>query len=406
MGNLIPVKDSFMELITTLTYYSSIFQSMTPPNYRRSVYDTISFSHKLIGLKGAKGVGKTTLLQQYLQSLDMDISEKIYISMDNPLIGATRLLTIAEEFQKRGIKVLVVDEIHYQRDFEQDLKTIYDFFDIQVVFSGSSAIALSQADLSRRALVYTIPILSFREYLELKLDIKLEPIKFDILLDNHPQQAFEVISKLKPLKYFESYLDFGAYPFFLEGSEQDYIMKLTTAVNKTIESDLLQLFNIDPKNIALLKKLLVIMCENPPGQMNITSLAREMGLNVKTLYHYITALEKGKLIKLLYYNKKGNALFQKPDKVLLDNPSLFKILCLTSNIGARRESFFLSMLDDHSIRYSKKGDYIVDQYHFEVGGRNKSFSQIKNIADSYLALDDIEVGEGNKIPLWLFGFLH
>ncbi len=395
-----------MELISILTYYSTLFQSSSIPTYRRSIYNSISFSHKLIGLKGAKGVGKTTLLQQYLQSLDVDISEKIYISMDNPLIGSTRLLTIAEEFQKRGIKVLVVDEIHYQRDFEQDLKTIYDFFDIQIVFSGSSAIALSQADLSRRALVYNIPILSFREYLELKLDMKLEPVNFDALLTDHTQQAFKIISKLKPLKYFESYLDFGAYPFFLEGSEQDYVMKLTTAVNKTIESDLLQLFNIDPKNIALLKKLLVIMCENPPGEMNITSLAREMELNVKTLYHYITALEKGSLIKLLYYNKKGNALFQKPDKVLLDNPSLFKILCLSSNKGSKRESFFLSMLDDHTIRYAKKGDYAVDEYHFEVGGRSKSFTQIKNVTDSYLALDDIEIGEGNKIPLWLFGFLY
>jgi predicted AAA+ superfamily ATPase len=395
-----------MELVSMLTYYSTLFQSASVPEYRRSVYDTISFSHKLVGLKGAKGVGKTTLLHQYLQSLDMDISEKIYISMDNPLIGSTRLLSIAEEFQKRGVKVLVVDEIHYQRDFERDLKTIYDFFDIQIVFSGSSAIALSQADLSRRALVYNIPILSFREYLELKLDIRLEPVPFDELLNHHTQYAFGIISQIKPLKYFASYLDFGAYPFFLEGSEQDYVVKLTTAVNKTIESDLLQLFNIDPKNIALLKKLLVIMCENPPGEMNITSLAREMELNVKTLYHYITALERGRLIRLLYYNKKGNALFQKPDKVLLDNPSLFHILCLSSNIGSKRESFFLAMLDDHPVRYAKKGDYVVDKYRFEVGGKKKSFTQIKDVADSYLAVDDIEVGDGKKIPLWLFGFLY
>ena len=395
-----------MELISTLTYYSTLFQSMSIPSYRRNIYDTISFSHKLVGLKGAKGAGKTTLLQQYLHTLDIDISEKIYISMDNPLIGSTRLLSIAEAFFKRGVKVLVVDEIHYQRDFEQDLKTIYDFFDIQIVFSGSSAIALSQADLSRRALVYTVPVLSFREYLELKLDIKLKPISFDQLLTNHTQFSFEIISRIKPLKYFESYLDFGVYPFFLEGGEQDYVMKLTAAVNKTIESDLLQLFNIDPKNISLLKKLLVVMCENPPGGMNITSLAREMGLNVKTLYHYITALEKGKLIRVLYYNKKGNALFQKPDKVLLDNPSLFRILCLTSNKGAKRESFFLSMVDTYTIRYAKKGDFLVDQYLFEIGGKNKGFSQIKNIDESYLVLDDIEIGEGSKIPLWLFGFLY
>jgi len=395
-----------MELINSLHYYSSLFQSSKLPTYIRAIYHTISFTHKLVGLRGAKGVGKTTLLQQYLHSLALPISQKVYISMDNPLIGSTKLLSLAESFYKKGVKVLVVDEIHYQKDFEKDLKTIYDFFDIQIIFSGSSAIALSEADLSRRALVYTVPILSFREYLELHLGESFEPIKFDTLLQNHTEHSFKIISKLKPLQYFEEYLDFGAYPFFLEGSRQDYVMKLTTAINKTIESDLLQLFNIDPKNIALLKKLLVIMCENPPGGMNITALAREMELNVKTLYHYIDALEKGKLIKVLYYNKKGNALFQKPNKVLLDNPSLFKVLCLSSNIGAKRESFFLSMVEGHTIRYAKQGDYHVDKYHFEVGGKNKSFTQIKDVKNSYLVLDDLEIGNGHKIPLWLFGFLY
>ena len=396
-----------MDIVTTLFYYSNLFQSSKVASYKRFIYNKIAFNHKLIGLKGAKGVGKTTLLHQYLNSLEMDISEKVYISMDNPLIGGTSLLSIAEEFQKRGIKVLVVDEIHYQKEFEKDLKTIYDFFDIQVVFSGSSAIALANADLSRRALVYSVPILSFREFLELKLDIELKSISLEELLNGHVQASFEIISRLKPLKYFDEYLAFGAYPFFLEGNEQEYIMKLTAAINKTIESDLLQLFKIEPTNIALLKKLLVVMCENSPGEMNITSLAREMELNVKTLYNYITALERGKLIHLLYYNKKGNALFQKPDKVLLDNPNLFKILCFSSNIGSIRESFFLSMFYEHNSRYSKKGDYLIDNQHrFEIGGKNKSFKQIKDIENSYLALDNIEIGDGKKIPLWLFGFLY
>ncbi len=396
-----------MDLIATLLYYSNLFQSSNTPIYRRSIYDKISFNHKLIGIKGAKGVGKTTLLKQYLKSLNIDVSEKVYISLDNPLIGGIQLLKIAEEFQKKGIKVLVVDEIHYQKDFEKDLKTIYDFFDIKVVFSGSSAIALSSADLSRRALVYNIPVLSFREFLELKLDTKLEVISFDTLLTNHTQEAFKIISKIKPLKYFDEYIKFGAYPFFLEGGEEDYVMKLTTAINKTLESDLLQLFKIDPQNIYLLKKLLVVMCQNPPGEMNITSLASEMGLNVKTLYSYILALEKGKLIHILYYNKKGNAVFQKPDKVLLDNPSLFQILCLSPNRGSIRESFFLAMLYEHNILYAKKGDYTIDnKYRFEIGGENKSFKQIKDLNNSYLALDNLEVGDGAKIPLWLFGFLY
>jgi len=396
-----------MNLITTLLYYSNLFQSLKVPSYKRAIYYKISFNHKLIGLKGAKGVGKTTLLQQYLKEVDIDISEKVYISLDNPLIGDTRLLSIAEEFQKRGIKLLVVDEIHYQKNFEQDLKTIYDFFDIQVIFSGSSAIALSNADLSRRALVYDVPILSFREFLELKLDKKFDSIKYENLLTNHTQEAFKIISQIKPLKYFDEYLDFGAYPFFLEGGEQDYVMKLTTAINKTLESDLLQLFKIDPQNIALLKKLLLVLCQSASGEMNITSLAREMGLNVKTLYNYITALEKGSLIHLLYYNKKGNAIFQKPDKVLLANASLFKVLCLSSNKGAIRESFFISMLYDKDILYDKKGDFIVEKRdRFEIGGKNKSFKQIKDLPNSFLVCDNIEIGDGAKIPLWLFGFIY
>ena len=396
-----------MNLISTLIYYSNLFQSAKVPNYKRSIYHKISFYHKLIGLRGAKGVGKTTILQQYLQEVDMDITEKVYISLDNPLIGGIRLLSIAQELQKRGVKLLVVDEIHYQKDFEQDLKTIYDFFEIQVIFSGSSAIALSNADLSRRALVYDVPILSFREFLELKLEIELEPIAYETLLAQHIQEAFKIISKIKPFKYFDEYLKFGAYPFFLEGGEQDYVMKLTIAINKTLESDLLQLFKIDPQKVSLLKKLLIVMCQNAPGELNMTSLAREMGINVKTLYNYITALEKGSLIHLLYYNKKGNALFQKPDKVLLNNPSLFNILCHSSNQGSIRESFFISMLYEHDILYAKKGDYTIDgKDRFEIGGKNKSFKQIKDIKNSFVVADNLEVGDGAKIPLWLFGFLY
>ena len=396
-----------MDFMASLIYYSNLFQSAKVPSYKRSIYEKISFNHKLIGLKGAKGVGKTTILQQYLQEVAMDITQKVYISLDNPLLGGVRLLNIAEELQKRGVKLLVVDEIHYQKDFEQDLKTIYDFFDMKVIFSGSSAIALSNADLSRRALVYDVPILSFREFLELKLKIELEPVAYETLLTQHTQEAFKIISVIKPLKYFDEYLKFGAYPFFLEGGEQDYVMKLTMAVNKTLESDLLQLFKIDPQNVSLLKKLLTVMCQSAPGGLNMTSLAREMGINVKTLYSYIAALEKGSLIHLLYYNKKGNALFQKPDKVLLNNPSLFNILCHSSNQGSIRESFFVSMLYEHTIAYAKKGDYIIDgKDRFEIGGKKKGFKQIKDLENSYVAADNLEVGDGSKIPLWLFGFLY
>ncbi|GAB6045622.1 hypothetical protein JCM11957_12200 [Caminibacter profundus] len=280
------------------------------------------------------------------------------------------------------------------------------FFDIQIIFSGSSAIVLSTPDLSRRAVIYDVPILSFREFLELSLNISFSSITLENIINNHYDIAFEISKKIKPLKYFDDYLKYGAYPFFLESNEDTYYMKLLEVVNKTIESNLLYLFNIDSSNIFVLKKLLLLLCENPLGNFNLTNLSREVGINIKTLYNYIEALLKGKLIHLLYYNKKGNSLFQKPDKILLDNPNLFNILCVNQNIGSIRESFFVSQLYKHNIKYSKQGDYIVDdKYVFEIGGKNKTKKQIKNLKNAFVVKDNIEVGF-EEIPLWLFGFLY
>jgi len=392
-----------METFHRLQYYSKIFLSSKVVKYKRNIYNDIDFTQKLVGIKGAKGIGKTTILHQYLNSIKED---KLYISLDNPIIGDNKLLDIVEFAFKKDIKVIAVDEIHYQKDFANDLKTIYDFFDIKIIFSGSSAIALSSADLSRRAVVYDMPVLSFREFIELKEKVKLPKYKLEDILQNHEDIAYEIISKIKPLKYFQEYLEYGAYPFFLESDKNTYLLKLTETINKTIESDLLYLFNIDIANMHLLKKLLVTLCQNNPGSLNLTSLSKEIGINTRTLYNYITALNKGALIHLLYYNKKGNSLFQKPDKVLLNNPNLFNVLC-EPNIGSQRESFFISQNYKSKIKYAKEGDFIIDEkYTVEIGGKNKSFKQIKDIENSFVVADDIEVGFGNKIPLWLFGFLY
>jgi len=392
-----------MDIFNKLQYYSKIFLSSNVPKYKRDIYNSIDFTQKCVGLKGAKGIGKTTILHQYLNSIKED---KLYISLDNPIVGNMNVLDIAEMAFKMDIKVLAIDEIHYQKDFANDLKTIYDFFDIKVLFSGSSAIALSSADLSRRAVVYNLPVLSFREFVELKEKISLDKYTLDEILSNHQDIAYKILSKIKPLKYFKEYLSYGAYPFFLESDENTYFLKLTETINKTIESDLLYLFNIDNSNIQLLKKLLVTLCQNPPGSLNLTALSRDIGINTRTLYNYITALQKGDLIHLLYYNKKGNAIFQKPDKILLNNPNLFQILC-DVNIGSQRESFFISQLNKFDIKYSKKGDYTIDdKYVFEIGGKTKSFKQIKDMDNSFVVADDVEVGFGNKVPLWLFGFLY
>ena len=359
----------------------------------------------MLGLIGPKGVGKTTIIKQYLNSLDLNRDEILYISLDSSIV-TEKIITITEDAYKHGIKVIAFDEIHYQKDFERDLKTIYDFFDIQVIFSGSSAIALSTADLGRRAVIYDIAVLSFREFLELTLNLTLPKITLDEIIKNHSNISAKISKDIRVLKYFKEYLKTGAYPFFLESSQETYYMKLLEVVNKTIENDLLYLFHIEPSNIFILKKLLLLLCENPPGSFNLTNISKEIGINIKTLYNYIQALLKGRLINLLYYNKKGNSLFQKPDKILLDNPNLFYILCSNQNIGSIRESFFISQLHKHDIKYSKQGNYIIDnKYIFEIGGQNKTKKQIKNLENAFVVKDNIEIGF-NEIPLWLFGFLY
>ncbi|MCK5524951.1 MAG: ATP-binding protein [Thiomargarita sp.] len=393
-----------MEIFDKLFYYSITFYHSPKPDYQRAILKQIDFSQKMITLIGAKGVGKTTLLHQYMAGLNLGLKEVLYISLDHPIINGYKLLDIAEVFYQRGGKILLVDEIHYQADFERDLKTIYDFFDIKVVFSGSSAIALEQADLSRRVVIYKIPVLSFREFLELKCQQSFQSYTITDILENQFEITTGILALIKPLQYFEDYLNYGAYPFFTEG-EEVFLLKLTEAINKVIESDLPLIHHIDTKNITILKKLLVRLCESPPGELNMSSLSRDTGINIRTLYHYIDALDAGELIRII--GAKTKASMNKPDKILLNNPNLFQALCFSSNKGTLRESFFTSMLASHHIKTSKIGDYLIDEtYLFEIGGKNKDFSQIKNRKNSYLAIDDIELGGERKIPLWLLGFLY
>ena len=393
-----------MEIFDKLFFYSITFYNSPKPDYQRAILQQIDFSQKMIALIGAKGVGKTTLLHQYMTDLNLGLKEVLYISLDHPIINGHKLLDIAEVFFQRGGKILLVDEIHYQADFERDLKTIYDFFDLKVVFSGSSAIALDKADLSRRAVIYKVPILSFREFLELKCQQSFQSYVITDILENQFEIAAGILSHIKPLQYFADYLRYGAYPFFIEG-EGVFIFKLNEAINKVIETDLPLIHHIDTKNITILKKLLVRLCESPPGEVNMSSLSRDTGINIRTLYHYIHALDAGELIRII--GAKTKASMNKPEKILLNNPNLFNALCLSSNKGTPRESFFTSMLAKHRMNYAKSGDYLIDdKYLFEIGGKNKDFSQIKNIPNSYLAIDDIELGGERKIPLWLLGFLY
>jgi len=397
-----------VSILESLQTYSSLFLSKTTPKYERELLSKLNLKNKIIGIIGAKGVGKTTLLLQFMKKQNLAPNEMIYISVDHPLMSSATILEIAKEFASYGGKLIVFDEIHTQGDFANDLKTIWDFLEINVIFSGSSALHLDNADLSRRAIKYTLPTLSFREFIEIETNQKFEKLSLKDILSDHLTHATTIISTIKPLKYFKEYLEYGFYPFYLEDKETSKI-KLYEAINKTIDIDLLKIYSIDPKKLRNIKKILTMLCTTVPYKPNMTTLSNATEVDIKTLYVYLNALSSGKIIRMISAYARGEEIIKKPEKIYLDNPNMFKALCQSSDIGTIRESFFASSLQNssHEIVVSKKGDFIVDgNYTFEIGGKNKTFNQIKDMKDSFVTADDIEIGFGNKIPLWLFGFLY
>ena len=386
-----------------------IYKKIETIKYRRYFFDLINFDEKLIGLIGARGIGKTTFLLQYLTSLDIVEEKKLYFSVDSIITSNMKLFDIAEDFSNIGGKVLVIDEIHKYKDFEIALKEIYDFLDLKVIFSGSSALILEhkKADLSRRAMIYRLKGLSFREFLELKLDMRFDAFTLENILDHHVPLAQNIIKTIKPLEYFKEYLRFGYYPFYFE-TKDSYCIKLEETINTVIESDLPIIFNIEPSNIHKLKQLTSYLCSSKPYQLNLTALAQKIGINRKTLYQYIHYLALGNIFSRLEGKGKGDTIFSKPAKLYLNNPNLNNCYCQDSEIGTIREEFFLNMLSlKYTLLYPKKGDFLIDdKYIVEIGGKNKSFEQVKDIPNSFVVADDIEVGFGAKIPLWLFGFLY
>jgi len=320
-----------------------IYKKIENINYKRYFFNTIDFSENLIGLIGARGIGKTTFLLQYLQSLDMADEKKLYFSVDSIVTSNMKLFDIAEDFYNIGGKVLVIDEIHKYKDFEIELKEIYDFLDLKVIFSGSSAIVLEhkKADLSRRAVIYRLKGLSFREFLELKLNKKFTTFTLEEILNNHIKIAKTITKEIKPLEHFREYLKSGYYPFYFE-SKRTFCIKLEETINTVIESDLPIIFNIEPSNIHKLKQLVAYICSSKPYELNLTALAQKMGINRKTLYQYINYLSLGNIFSRIEAKGKGDTVFSKPAKLYLNNPNLNNCYCQNSEIGTIREEFFLN----------------------------------------------------------------
>ncbi len=397
-------------MITILQLFSNQIKSQVVPKYKRFLYNEIDFKERFIGIIGARGAGKTTLLLQYLKE-DTNANETLYIIGDHPLVASEGLFAIADAFQKVGGKVLIIDEIHKVKDFEIALKLIYDsFFELQVIFTGSSAVALdhAKADLSRRAVMHTLPILSFREYLELETELTFQNYTLNDILKNHTQISIDILSKVKPLAYFDTYLKEGAYPFYRDG-KGSYIQKLLVATMQVLSTDLPSIYAIEHDKINSLKKMLIMLCKSEPFDINISKLCGAVELNQKTLYKYLGILQAAGLIRILGAKSSGVSIISKPEKLYLDNTNLFNIFCDAPKEGTIRETFFASALSyTHSLNYPKDGgDFIIDDlYTFEVGGRGKTKKQIKDIDNSFIVSADMEIGANNKIPLWVFGFLY
>ena len=379
--------------------------------YYRFLYNTIlEGDSKFSGVYGSRGVGKTTLLLQIALVLKFKSDEILYISCDHPRLADVSLFELVSEFVKYGGKCILIDEIHEAVNFEQELKSIYDFLDIKVLFSGSSAIKLTNPSFTRRYAMYHLPILSLKEYLELSLDINLQSYTLKNILENHVDIANSIMQELgdeKILKHFERYLQIGAYPFYFE-NKSAYTQMVLDTVNTILYTDLGSIYNITGDKINTLRKLLVSICISNPLELSIDALAQKVGTSKVTLYKYIELLHKAELLRHVVYEGKRFKSMQKPDKLYLANTTLFSSLCIESKVGTIRESFFTSQISaGSSIYYVDKGDFLVDEkYIFEIGGKNKGFEQIKDIEHSFVVADGIEVGFKDKLPLWLFGFLY
>ena len=392
-----------MQRLITL---SNLYFSLPTPKFKRYLFHKIDFKSKLIGILGQRGVGKTVLLRQIAQHYQLEPSKMLYISADNI---KKSLSEIAIEFSAFGGELLIIDEIHKASNFALELKTIYDFVDIRVIFSGSSALELenSKVDLSRRSLFYELGSLSFREFLAIRFEIELEELSLEEILQNHQNIALSIKKQFKPLEYFSYYKAYGAYPFFTEG-ELGYNLRLNEIMNIILDSEVATIYNVDSDKINTIRKLLHLLCSSVPVELNIQNLAKSAEISRNTLYSYLYYLKKANLIEIIGGNFKNKKLLNKPDKIYLDNINLYNILCSDHNNGSLRESFFVSQIKvNHNVKYSNIGDFkIDDRYIFEIGGKNKGFKQIKDVPDSFVVADDIEIGFGNKIPLWLFGFLY
>lgn len=393
-----------------LSIYSRRLQG-TPEGFKRYLIDKIDWRDNLIAIKGAKGTGKTTMLLQHIKESFTDKDKALYLSLDNLWFETHSINDLIEYHYTHGGTHLFLDEVHYYPKWKTLIKNINDDYPgLHVVYTGSSMLKIDSgvADLSRRQLPYTLHGMSFREYLLYEGLAEMEPISLDLLLRDHRRIAEDILSNgMKILPAFGEYLRYGYYPFY-KSVYSGFEIRLQQVVNHVLENDYPIIEGVEQSTIRKTKKMFMILAEQVPQTPNMSNLYNELETDRNQGLKMLYALEKAGLLALLSDKPKHIDKLSRPEKIFMDNSNLMYAYAMAPNIGTVRETFFLSQLAvDHSVTYPAKGDFLVDgKYLFEVGGRKKSFEQIKDVADSYLAVDDTEIGHHNRIPLWMFGLLY
>ncbi len=391
--------------------YQEALLDQVDDRYFRPLFHEIDWSERMFGIKGPRGTGKTTLLLQYLKS-EMAAKEKaLYVTMDHSWFYDHLLVDLAEQFQKYGGKVLLVDEIHKYPRWSRELKNIYDGFPrLQVVFTASSALDLlkGEGDLSRRTITYELTGLSFREYLELVHQKPFPSFSLGEILEDPKQAASRINKGIRPLPYFKEYLEHGYFPFTLSEKKGTYFLKLDQVINTVLQTDLQIIGGYSPSHVVKLKKLMGVIAESAPFAPNISKLAHKLRIGRDTIKVFLQNLEQARLLNFVSKPGFGVSTLQKPDKIFLENPNLSHTLKEKPNRGTLRETFFISQLRNagYRVELGEKADFLVEgQWHFEIGGPSKNDHQIRGLSNAYLVLDDTEHAFLNRIPLWMFGFL-
>jgi hypothetical protein len=378
--------------------------------FRRYLHGKINWNQRMIAIKGPRGAGKTTLLLQYLKyDLGMPPTA-LYMTADHTWFYNHTLLETANDWSKQGGNLLIMDEVHKYRNWSVELKNIYDGLpDMQIIFSASSALDIyrGEADLSRRVISYMLPGLSFREYLLMTGKIDFEPVSLEDIRTDHRDISRLISEKIKPLPAFKQYVEIGYLPFFIE-SEDSYYLKLNQIINTIVDTDLAYIASYNTGTAYKIKKLLAVIAESVPFKPNIAALSRKLDISRDSIYQYICLLKDARLINTLSSAGKGVSTLQKPDKIYLENSNLAFALKNNPDIGNIRETFVYNQLLNagYSASLPEYGDFIISDLTLEVGGRSKTSSQVKHQSRYLVLSDDIETGYGNKMPVWIFGFLY